>query len=55
MRYAKELMGYGKKVYLLDLEEKDPSDIGFEDMQRVLESAKPLTYSSFIQKKILYQ
>jgi hypothetical protein len=55
MRYAKELMGYGKKVYLLDLEEKDPSDIGFKGMQRVLENAKPLTYSSFIQKKILYQ
>lgn len=55
LKYAKELMSYGKEIFLLELEDKDPSEIGFEQMTKLLQTAKPLTFSSLIEKKILYQ
>jgi DNA primase len=55
LKYAKELMSYGKEIFLLELQDKDPSEIGFEEMTHILQNAKPLTFSSFIEKKILYQ
>jgi DNA primase len=55
LKYAKELMAYGKEIFLLELEGKDPSEIGFNEMTHLLQKAKPLTFSSLIEKKILYQ
>jgi len=55
LKYAKELMSYGKEIFLLELENKDPSEIGFEQMTKLLQTAKPLTFLSLIEKKILYQ
>ena len=55
LKYAKELMAYGKEIFLLELEGKDPSDLGFEEMTRVLQNAKPLTFQGLVEKKILYQ
>ena len=55
LKYAKELMAYGKEIFLLELGGKDPSEIGFIGMTRLLQQAKPLTLSSLIEKKILYQ
>jgi hypothetical protein len=36
LKYAKELMSYGKEIFLLELEGKDPGDLGFEEMTRIL-------------------
>ena len=55
LKYAKELMAYGKEIFLLELEGKDPSEIGFNEMTHLLQKAKPLTFSSLIEKKVLYQ
>ena len=55
LKYAKELMSYGKEIFLLELEDKDPSDIGFEQMTYILQNAKPLTFQGLMEKKILYQ
>ena len=55
LKYAKELMAYGKEIFLLELEGKDPSEIGFSEMTHLLQKAKPLTFSGLIEKKILYQ
>ena len=54
LKYAKELMAYGKEIFLLELEGKDPSDLGFEAMTRILQNAKPLTFQGLVEKKILY-
>jgi DNA primase len=54
LKYAKELMSYGKEIFLLELNGKDPSEIGFEQITLLLQEAKPLTFSSLIEKKILY-
>jgi hypothetical protein len=50
--YAKQLLDYGKEVYLLDLEGKDPSVIGFENMINLLHRAKPISFSDLLLKKI---
>ena len=55
LKYAKELMAYGKEIFLLELNDKDPSELGFEQVTKLLQTAKPLTFSSLIEKKILYQ
>jgi DNA primase len=52
MDYAKQLLDYGKEVYLLDLKGKDPSVLGFEKMISLLHVAKPLSFSSLLSKKI---
>ena len=44
LKYAKELMAYGKEIFLLELEGKDPSEIGFEGMTNILQKAKPLNF-----------
>ena len=55
LKYAKELMEYGKEIFLLELEGKDPSEIGFEGMTNILQKAKPLNFQELVKKKILYQ
>jgi len=48
-------MSYGKEIFLLELGGKDPSEIGFGEMTRILQCAKPLTFQGLVEKKILYQ
>jgi len=55
LKYAKELMAYGKEIFLLELEGKDPSEIGFKGMTNILQKAKPLNFQELVKKKILYQ
>ena len=55
LQYAKELMAYGKEIFLLELEGKDPSEIGFEVMTNILQKATPLNFQELVKKKILYQ
>ena len=55
LKYAKELMAYGKEIFLLELEGKDPSEIGFKEMTTLLQHAEPLTFQGLVKKKILYQ
>ena len=48
-------MAYGKEIFLLELEGKDPSEIGFEGMTNILQKATPLNFQELVKKKILYQ
>ena len=54
IRHAKDLLDDGKEVYLIELEGKDPSIIGFEEFTKLIQNVKPLTLSSFIRYKIKY-
>lgn len=53
LTYSEQLLNLGKEVYLIELEGKDPSDIGFENMTKLLQKAKPLTFSDIVIKKIM--
>lgn len=52
LKHARKLMDLGKDVYLVELQGKDPSDIGFEAMTDYLHSATQLTYSDLLYKKL---
>lgn len=52
MDCSEKLLSYGKEVYLLNLEGKDPSEIGFKNMIDLLHKAKPLTFSNVMQIKM---
>ena len=50
--HAKKLMGYGKRVYFIEMEGKDPSELGFKKFTQLLYSAEELTPSSLVRKKL---
>lgn len=50
--YSQNLLNHGKEVYLIELEGKDPSELGFENMTKLLHNAKPLSFSDLLLKKI---
>lgn len=51
--YAEELINLGKEVYLLDMEDKDPSVIGFEKLTKMLHNAKPITIQNLFVRKLM--
>jgi DNA primase len=52
LKYAQQLIDLGKDVYLIELNGKDPSDIGFEEMTKYLHTAKQLTFGDLLLKKM---
>jgi DNA primase len=52
LKYAQELLNLGKDVYLIDLQDKDPSDMGFEKFTKLVHNAKQLTLGELIYKKL---
>ena len=45
-------MNNGVEVYFVDLQEKDPAEIGFEKMCKLIKDTPPLTFSKFIEYKL---
>ena len=52
MTYAESLINMGKEVYLMELEGKDPSELGFENITKILHTAKQLTFTDLLIKKM---
>jgi DNA primase len=52
LKYAQELMTYGKDIYLVELDGKDASEIGFERFLNCIEQAQPLDFQSLLLKKL---
>ena len=50
--YAQELLNLGKDVYLIDLKDKDPSDMGFENFTKLVHDAEQLTLGELLYKKL---
>jgi len=50
--YSQNLLNLGKEVYLIELEGKDPSDLGFNNMTKLLHTAKPLSFGELLLKKM---
>ena len=51
-KHAETFMGYGKKVYLIEMGDKDPSELGFETFTKLLHKATKLTTSVLMKKKL---
>jgi DNA primase len=54
MTYAESLINMGKEVYLIELNGKDPSDMGFEAITNLLHRAEQLTFTNFFIKKMQF-
>jgi DNA primase len=52
LKFCERLMAEGKEVYLLDLQDKDPSEMGFENFTRLIQNTVPLTYYDLMEQKL---
>lgn len=52
IEHSETLMNYGKKVYIVEMEGKDPSELGFEKFTKLLHTAQPLSLQSLLTKKL---
>lgn len=52
IKFCEQFMNEGKEVYLVDLEEKDPSDLGFSRFTKLIQNTEPLNYLSLMQYKL---
>ena len=52
LTYSEQLINLGKEVYLIELQGKDPSDLGFTSMTELLQKAKPLTFGELMLRRM---
>ena len=52
LKFCEMLMAEGKEVYLVDLQDKDPSEMGFSNFTKLIQKTQPLTYSNLMEKKL---
>ena len=52
LHFCEQLMMEGKEVYLVDLQDKDPSEMGFENFTKLIQKTNPMTYSSLLEQKL---
>jgi DNA primase len=50
--FCEQLLDIGKEVYLVELSGKDPSDLGFENFTRLVQTISPLTQYKLMEKKL---
>jgi len=50
--HAQTLLNYGKEVYWVDMNSKDPSEMGFEEFTKLLHDAQPLTFGDIMALKM---
>ncbi len=52
LKFCERLMAEGKEVYLVDMQDKDPSEMGFKNFTRLIQKTVPLTYSNLLEQKL---
>jgi hypothetical protein len=52
LKHCEKLINLGKEVYLIQLDDKDPSDIGFQQFTKLLHTSTQLTFSDLFAKKV---
>lgn len=52
LKHCEYLMNEGKQVYLIELDKKDPNELGFIEFTKILHKAKQLTFSKLLEKKL---
>ena len=50
--HAETFMSYGKQVYLIEMGDKDPSELGFKTFTKLLHNAIELTTSTLMKKRL---
>ena len=52
LKFCERLMAEGKEVYLVDMQDKDPSEMGFENFTKLIQTTVPLTYYDLMEQKL---
>jgi DNA primase len=52
IKYAEEFINEGKEVYMVELQGKDPSEMGFNDFTKLIQTTAPLTNYELMEKKL---
>ena len=52
LQHAEELINRGKKVYIVELKDKDANSIGFHKFTELIQTAIPLTFDNLFSKKL---
>lgn len=52
LKFCEKLMAEGKEVYLVDLQDKDPSEMGFKNFTKLIQKTVPLTYYDLMEQKL---
>jgi DNA primase len=52
LNFCEQLMKEGKEVYLVDMQDKDPSEMGFKNFTKLIQETYPLTFSGLLEKKL---
>ena len=52
LSFCEKLLNEGKEVYLVDLKDKDPSEMGFEKFIETITETYSLTLSGLLEKKL---
>jgi DNA primase len=53
LTFCEELLNEGKEVYLVEMEDKDPSDMGFENFTKLIQTTQPLSFMDLFEKKLM--
>ena len=52
LEFAEIFLDSGKRVYLVELQDKDPSEMGFENFTKLVQNAQSLNYENLFEKKL---
>ena len=52
LRFCELLLAEGKEVYLVDMQDKDPSEMGFLNFTKLIQNTPSLTYYNLMEKKL---
>lgn len=52
LKFCEQLLNVGKEVYFVELQGKDPSELGFENFTKLIQTVTPLTEYSLMEKKL---
>ncbi len=52
LKFCERFMNEGKEVHLLEMDDKDPSELGFINFTKLIQKSTPLTLSGLLAKKL---
>jgi DNA primase len=52
VKHCEKLLNHGKEVFMVNMNEKDPSELGFEEFTKLLHEAKPLNFGDLLLLKL---
>ena len=52
LKFCETFMDEGKEVHLIEMDDKDPSELGFERFTELIQKSVPLTLSGLLSRKL---